>query len=158
MTFRTITFDDSIYKLVPLEPTEEMLSSAWEYHGSSRYSERVLQDAVTDAECYKAMIAAAPEYQEPDSQPLAAQAQQSQWISVEERLPETYIADDRELIVLGKHIGASIKSDDVLVLLKTGKVKMDRLAGIVGNEPFWWIYRNLVVSWMPLPPAPEAKE
>lgn len=63
MTLRTITFDDSIYKLVPREPTEEMLSSAWEYHGSSRYSERVLQDAVTDAECYKAMIAAAPEYQ-----------------------------------------------------------------------------------------------
>lgn len=81
--------------------------------------------------------------------------QESQWISVEERLPETYIADDRELIVLGKHIGASIKSDDVLVLLKTGRVKMDRLAGIAGNEPFWWIYRNLVVSWMPLPPAPE---
>lgn len=84
-----------------------------------------------------------------------SQAQQSQWISVEERLPETYIEDDRKLIALGKSIGASIKSDDVLVLLKTGHVKMDRLAGIIGNEPFWWIYRNLVVSWMPLPPAPE---
>ena len=74
MTLRTITFDDSIYKLVPLEPSNEMLDASWKYHSSSKYAECVLPDDVTDAECYKAMIAAAPEGEKPSCRQCGAQA------------------------------------------------------------------------------------
>lgn len=44
---------------VPVEPTREMLAAAWEYHGSAAYN-KLRPDAETDAECYRAMLAAAP--------------------------------------------------------------------------------------------------
>lgn len=53
---RTITFDDSIYKLVPLEPTDEM---ALEGLKASLDDQRI-----NGLPQYKAMIAAAPEYQD----------------------------------------------------------------------------------------------
>ena len=49
------------YKLVPLEPTKAMLEAAWEYHASNQYA-TPRPDAETDAECYRAMIAAAPKH------------------------------------------------------------------------------------------------
>lgn len=58
MTLRTITFDDSIYKLVPLEPSEEWrLKLA---RGKCEWD--TAYDVISD------VIAAAPEYQEPDNQ------------------------------------------------------------------------------------------
>ena len=53
MTLRTITFDDSIYKLVPLEPTELMINDGEVFASNATL-------------CYMDMIAAAPEYQEPE--------------------------------------------------------------------------------------------
>lgn len=66
MTLRTVTYDDSTYKLVPIEPTE-LINRAID-------KEMVLQLGdtwLTTNPCspwniYKTMIAAAPEYQEPE--------------------------------------------------------------------------------------------
>ena len=55
MTLRTITFDDSIYKLVPLEPTEETLRPL---------SFLIDEDLATIKKAYCDVIAAAPEYQD----------------------------------------------------------------------------------------------
>lgn len=52
---RTITFDDSTHKLVPLEPTEEMRKAC----SRDRYWCEIDKE-------WDAMIEAAPEYQEPD--------------------------------------------------------------------------------------------
>ena len=46
------------YALVPKNPTPEMLEAAWQYHGSDSYN-TTRPDAETDAECYRAMLAAA---------------------------------------------------------------------------------------------------
>ena len=58
MTLRTITFDDSTHKLVPREPTDEMILAV--------PSAKILhQTHDLIASEYKVMIASAPEYQEP---------------------------------------------------------------------------------------------
>ena len=54
MTLRTVTYDDSTHKIVPIEPTELMIND-----GDVFASNATL--------CYRDMIAAAPEYQEPKS-------------------------------------------------------------------------------------------
>lgn len=61
MTLRTITFDDSTHKLVPLEPTVEMMTGCFDGISlSDAHSPYGVEDHV-----YSKMIAAAPEYQEP---------------------------------------------------------------------------------------------
>ena len=62
MTLRTVTYDDSKFKIVPISPTNEMTS----------FLADVLDDPENDRSSwdlsenmYRAMIAAAPEYQEP---------------------------------------------------------------------------------------------
>jgi len=63
MTLRTITFDDSTHKLVPLEPTEDQLLIMHERNydmQNSAWFDKWLT-------IYKSGIAAAPEYQEPQS-------------------------------------------------------------------------------------------
>jgi len=56
MTLRTITFDDSIYKLVPLEPTDEMRFQTTHVHNDIE-DEDIL-------EMLRVAIASAPEYQD----------------------------------------------------------------------------------------------
>lgn len=65
MTLRTITFDDSIYKLVPLEPTEEMITAKPKPAGIEGQCVQT-QKRNADIRKYQAMVAAAPEYQEPE--------------------------------------------------------------------------------------------
>lgn len=60
MTLRTITFDDSIYKLVPREPIYNQLAAMREIERGNDWSESM-------AAAYSAGIAAAPEYQEPQN-------------------------------------------------------------------------------------------
>lgn len=66
MTLRTVTYDDSKFKIVPIEPTNGMKNRG--------IAVEVYQDSKPDVECltwsearaiYKAMVSAAPEYQEP---------------------------------------------------------------------------------------------
>lgn len=60
MTLRTITFDDSTHKLVPLEPTEDQLLIMHERNydmQNSAWFDKWLT-------IYKSGIAAAPEYQD----------------------------------------------------------------------------------------------
>ena len=76
MTLRTVTYDDSTHKIVPIDPTEEMIQQGcmaqardehatyedwWNTHSSG--VSRIIRDLI--AKDYRAMIAAAPEYQEP---------------------------------------------------------------------------------------------
>lgn len=69
MTLRTITFDDSTHKIVPREPTEAMNKAGytaqdfWHSVQCDNERERAFSFSMP---CYKAMIAAAPEYQEPE--------------------------------------------------------------------------------------------
>lgn len=60
MTLRTITFDDSTHKLVPLEPTNEMLEGAF---NSITAADEHFHLGI-EARLYSFMIAAAPEYQD----------------------------------------------------------------------------------------------
>ena len=67
MTLRTITFDDSTHKLVPLEPTQEMNRAGyyaedfWPSYRCDNFKEKCFSFSMPR---YKAMIAAAPEYQD----------------------------------------------------------------------------------------------
>jgi len=61
MTLRTVTFDDSSHKIVPLEPTEEMLEHAFnEITASDEHTELGVEQRL-----YWTFINRAPEYQEP---------------------------------------------------------------------------------------------
>lgn len=83
-----------------------------------------------------------------------------EWISVEDRLPETTVTDDSECWLQGKRIAAAIHSDRVLVALSGGGVRVDRLEGLEGKPPYWDAYRGRVTHWQPLPaaPSPENKQ
>ena len=80
----------------------------------------------------------------------------SQWISVEDRLPNAYETGDWD----GK------KSDSVVVELANGKYEVAHLySGFMDGSEFNDWYANdgftldgEVVQWMPLPPAPEQEE
>lgn len=56
MTLRTVTYDDSTHKLVPLEPTDEMRFQTTHVHND-------IEEA-TILEMLRVAIAAAPEYQD----------------------------------------------------------------------------------------------
>lgn len=56
MTLRTVTYDDSKFKIVPVEPTYAQITSANDHHEGGYY---------LPVSLYKSMVAAAPEYQEP---------------------------------------------------------------------------------------------
>jgi len=55
MTLRTATYDDTKFKIVPIEPTEAQIKSANDHHEGGYY---------LPVSLYKSMIAAAPEYKE----------------------------------------------------------------------------------------------
>jgi len=59
---KTITYDETKYVLVPVEPTPEMLAALWAYKSDS------LQD------CYRAMLSAAPQ---PEDMPAIFKEQAS---------------------------------------------------------------------------------
>ena len=69
MTLRIVTYDDSTHKIVPIEPTNEMINKPDVQVGLSDWAGH--QYSATNSECeniYKAMIEAAPEYQEPETE------------------------------------------------------------------------------------------
>jgi len=90
-------------------------------------------------------------------QALAARATpaQQQWISVKDRLPETYVYDDKPCRGMhGREISPAIQSERVLVALSDGAVCEDLLDGLQGHAPWWSTYRDSVVAWQPMPAAP----
>lgn len=64
MTLRTITFDDSTHKLVPIIATSEMVHTCRLHHEGDEYLPYSL---------YASMIEAAPEYQEPELRDISEQ-------------------------------------------------------------------------------------
>jgi len=65
MTLRTVTYDDSTHKIVPIEPTEAMIIAKPKPAGIEGQCCQS-QKRNADIRKYQSMIAAAPEYQEPD--------------------------------------------------------------------------------------------
>jgi len=57
---KTITYDDSLYCLVPIEPTDEMIEAAYNCDASGSLPH-------TYSEVYKAMLAASPTNVPPQS-------------------------------------------------------------------------------------------
>lgn len=65
MKLRTITYDTATHKLVPLEPTEAMITAKPKPAGIEGQCVQT-QKRNADIRKYQAMVAAAPEYQEPE--------------------------------------------------------------------------------------------
>ena len=83
------------------------------------------------------------------------------WISVEDRLPEWAARDDTPCFINGKEVPPTLTSETVLVALKGGGVRTDKLTTIEGKSDGWWhTYGERVVAWQKTPPLPasEAKE
>ena len=82
------------------------------------------------------------------------------WISVEDRLPEWAARDDTPCFINGKEVPPTLTSETVLVALKGGGIRTDKLTTIEGKSDGWWhTYGERVVAWQktPAPPASEAK-
>lgn len=61
MTLRTATYDDSKFKIVPIEPTNEMLEHVFnEINASDEHTELGVEQRL-----YCTFISRAPDYQEP---------------------------------------------------------------------------------------------
>ena len=83
------------------------------------------------------------------------------WISVMERLPEWAARDDTPCFINGKEVPPTLTSETVVVALKGGGVRTDKLTTIEGKSDGWWhTYGERVVAWQKTPalPASEAKE
>ena len=62
---KTVTFDETKWKLVPLEPTEAQYIEAQKMlEFSDEYCHSYFAGDFTEGDLYKAMIAAAPEHKE----------------------------------------------------------------------------------------------
>ena len=85
------------------------------------------------------------------------------WISVDERLPEWAARDDTPCFINGKEVPPTLTSETVLVALKGGSVRTDKLTTIEGKSDGWWhTYGERVIAWQKTPaphlPASEAKD
>lgn len=148
MSFQSIgQYRKALLEALAAQPEQPV---AWRYQTPTGWH------ATTDAG--KAMSvsehhAVEPLYASP--QVRAEQAAVPQWISVEDRLPETTVTDDSECWLQGRRVAAAINSDRVLVAMAGGGVRVDRLAGLEGNPPYWETYKDRVTHWMPLPKWPQ---
>lgn len=82
------------------------------------------------------------------------------WVSVDERLPEWVARDDTPCFINNKEVPPTLTSETVLVALKGGGVRTDKLTTIEGKSDGWWhTYGERVVAWQktPLPPAPSTE-
>lgn len=81
------------------------------------------------------------------------------WISVDERLPEWAARDDTPCFINGKEVPPTLTSETVLVALKGGGVRTDKLTTIEGKSDGWWhTYGERVVAWQKTPPHPLVAE
>lgn len=80
------------------------------------------------------------------------------WVSVKERLPGWAVRDDTPCFINNEEVPPTLTSETVLVALKGGGVRTDKLTTIEGKSDGWWhTYGERVVAWMPLPPAPSTE-
>ena len=84
----------------------------------------------------------------------------TEWISVDDRLPEWASRDDTPCFIGGKKIGATLASEKVLVATAPNNiVRIDKLLSIEGTKYSWFdTYGKRVTHWMPLPSCPEVNQ
>ena len=81
------------------------------------------------------------------------------WISVDERLPEWAARDDTPCFINGKEVPPTLTSETVLVALKGGGVRTDKLTTIEGKSDGWWhTYGERVVAWQKTPTTSAGNE
>ena len=86
---------------------------------------------------------------------VASVSEGAGWISVTERLPEWAARDDTPCFINGKEVPPTLTSETVLVALKGGGVRTDKLTTIEGKSDGWWhTYGERVVAWQKTPPTP----
>lgn len=87
--------------------------------------------------------------------PLMGAAGDVGWVSVDERLPEWAARDDTPCFINNKEVHPTLTSETVLVALKGGGVRTDKLTTIEGKSDGWWhTYGERVVAWQQTPPPP----
>lgn len=128
MTNKTVTYNPLTHKIVPINPTYEMVT-AW--HDSVFNYE---DDDENVAKSISNVIAAAPEYQE-----------SSQWISVEERLP-----DENGLVII--LYWPYNNQDNAQIAGQVNFIDGGFFDCDTGDDHHWPSH------WMPLPPAPEGDD
>lgn len=129
----TATFDSTTHKIVPIEPTYEMVKAMLcgrVMPQCSQQIERIFQQAKSDL---RIAIAAAPEYQEC-----------SQWVSVCEQLPPKCI----DVLCQPFLSFSNVAWHDGACWRVTEYIKGFGETHIALEDGF-------ITHWMPLPPAPE---
>lgn len=136
---RTVTYDEAQWKLVPIEPTEEMIGADIEpLYGMDM------------ALAYKTMLNYAPPYPESNCKEIL-----DSWIPVSARLPEIGVP------VLGLtnrvDIGAYLRADTgegdgswIWAAFEYGYISDPRMYDV--DDEY------IVDAWMPLPSAPKGEE
>lgn len=130
---RTVTYDETQWKLMPIEPTEEMIGADIEpLYGMDM------------ALAYKTMLNYAPPYPESNCKEIL-----DSWIPVSERLPENdllvLIFTDNNDIITGSYSSVDYEG-----------------CWRIGNSSIIWDHNfnlNIIVNkWMPMPAAPKGEE
>lgn len=122
------------WKLVPVQPTPEMLDAYKEFHRKGQ--------GHMDISVYSAMFAAAPVAQ---AVPVAGE-----WVSVDERLPAPHVV----VVLRNENTQMNVPFDAEIDWTGTGYLAN------CGND-YWSVFgerggvtMESVTHWMPLPPAP----
>ena len=129
---KTVTFDEKTHAVVPIELTDEMLSSITGYNEPSSY------DANIARRDYSAALQAAPPYQSEDVLNMV-------WIPVSERLPD----HRNSVLCYAVNINGKINIKNSWLNPIMNSFYVD----YAGDEPC-----EKITHWMNLPSAPKGEE
>lgn len=131
---KTTTYDESRWKLVPVEPTPEMVSAAEEAHMPFGDMDIALRMAILSAPSTPATV------------------QGDGWIPIIERLPQIKQVLSEKCTLEGREIPTLYRSGMVLTF-DGSRVSAGIVEWFHSKSPL-----NNVTHWMPLPAAPGRQE